>query len=260
MAITFGVATTAGTTSAQGRTGNGTFTVTLPTGWAIGQLAIIVLYSDQGSGSISAGWDEITGSPWGSNTPKLQAFTRVLQSGDTAPTITISGSGTNIAHCAGMMTFNDVDPTTPVDVIGTASVGSGTPMTAGAINTAVDGAWAVGLCGRGDNENASGQSFGGSTTGVTERLDAGSSQGNDSQVSAYSKEITTAGTTGDGSATTSATDPWVSVLISLKPYVAPLRSKVKISGTFASKPSKVKLSGTFAIKPMKVKVGGTFVT
>jgi hypothetical protein len=73
------------------------------------------------------------------------------------------------------------------------------------------------LCGRGDNEAASGQSFGGSTTGVTEYADAGTTSGNDSEVSAYGKRIDTSGSSsGNGSATTSATDPWVSVLIEIK--------------------------------------------
>ncbi len=215
--ITFGQVSN----SAAGVTGNGSLYPPLPDGWSAGQLAIAIVYSDQGSGSISSGWNEVSGSPWGGGTEKLQAFWRVLQSGDSTPTVTISGSTTGASHCAGIMTFNDVDGTTPVDVVGTASNGTGTPMTAGSINTLIDGAWALGICGRGDKESASSQSFGGSTTGVTERLDRGTLAGNGSQVSAYTKEIATAGSTGNGSATTSATDPWVSVLLSLKPKNQP---------------------------------------
>jgi hypothetical protein len=176
-----------------------------------------LLYSDQGQGSTPAGWDQVSGSPWGSSTPKLQAFYRFLQAGDSNPVTTISGSGTNISHCAAIATFNGVNSTTPIEVVGAASAGTGTPMTAASIDTLTNLAWALGLCGRGDNESASGQSFGGSTTGVTERFDSGTSAGADSQVSLYSKEISPAGATGQGSAVTSATDPWVSVIIALKP-------------------------------------------
>lgn len=215
--ISFGVATTKGTTAGFGRTGNGNITATLPTGWSAGQLAILVLYSDQGSGSTPTDWTQVSGSPWGSSTPKLQAFYRFLQSGDSNPVTTISGSATNMSHVAAIATYNDVNTSTPIEVVGTASAGTGTPMTAGSIDTLTDGAWVLGLCGRGDNENASGQTFGGSATGVAERFDSGTSSGNDSQVSLYDKTIASYGATGNGSATTSTTDPWVSVLIALKP-------------------------------------------
>lgn len=217
MAISFGVATAAGTSTAQGIGGNGSFTVTIPTGWSAGQLGIIVCYLDQGTASINNSWNTVSGAPWGSSTPKLYAFYKFLQSNETAPTITISGSTGTLASCAAMMTFNGVSNSNPIEVVGTASSGTGTPMTAAGITTLSKNSWALGLCGRGDNESASGQSFGGSTTGVTERLDAGSAQGDDSQVSAYSKLIVSPGATGNGSATTSATDPWVSVIIALKP-------------------------------------------
>ena len=222
MAITFGVATTAGTTSGFGRGGNGTFTVTLPTSWAAGQLCIILCYLDQGTATITTpatGWSVVSGAPWGSATPKLTAFYRFLVGGDGNPIITVAGSTGTLQAAAAAMTFNGVNTVTPIEVVGSASVGTGTPMTAGQINTLTNGAWVIGLCGRGDNETSSGQSFGGSTTGVTERLDAGNGVGDDGQVSAYSKEIASYGATGNGSATTSATDPWVSVLIALKPSV-----------------------------------------
>jgi hypothetical protein len=223
MAITFGVATAAGTTTGFGRGGDGTFTCTLPTSWAVGQLAILLVYLDQGTASITtpaSGWTEISGSPWGSGTPKLRAFYHFLITGDVDPVVTVSGSSGTLASGAAIATFNLVDTTTPIEVVGTASNGTGTPMTAAEISTLTDGAWVLGLCGRGDNEAASAQTFGGSATGVTERLDAGSSGGDDSQVSIYTKEITSYGATGGGSATTSATDPWVSVIIALKPSSA----------------------------------------
>jgi len=219
MPIGFGVATAAGVTSGFGRGGDGTLTITLPTDWRVDHFAILLVYLDQGTCSVTtpaSGWTEVSGSPWGSATPKLRAFYRFLQSGDVDPIITVAGSSGTLATGAAIATFVGVCRSTPIEVVGTASAGTGTPMTAAEITTLTNKAWALGLCGRGDNEAASAQSFGGSATGVTERLDAGSSGGDDSQVSMYSKEITTKGATGAGSATTSVTDPWVSVIIALR--------------------------------------------
>lgn len=215
--IVLGVATASGTDVAgTGRTGDGDLTLSLPTNWQPGQLAILLLYSDQGSGSQPTDWTQATGSPWGSGTPKLQAFYRFLQGGDANPTTTISGSGVNVSHVGAIATFGGVDPTTPIEAVGAASDGTGTPMTAAEITTLTAGAWALGLCGRGDNETTASQTFGGSGTGVSEIFDTGTSSGNDSQVSLYAKTITSPGLTGAGSATTSVTDPWVSVLLAIR--------------------------------------------
>jgi hypothetical protein len=218
-AISFGVATGSGTTAVTGKAGNGDLTVALPAGWIEGQCAIMVVYSDAGSGSVPTGWNEITGSPFGSATPKLQIFWRILITGDTNPITTISGSSGTLSSVGAIATYNSVHLTTPVEVIGTASVGTGTPMTAAQITTLTDGAWVLGICGRGDNDLSATETFGADATGVTERFDTGTSTGDDSEVVLYDKTIASKGLTGAGSAATSATDPWISVLISLKPRV-----------------------------------------
>jgi hypothetical protein len=180
---------------------------------------------DAGTAAITtpaSGWSVVSGAPWGSATPKLTCFYRFLQAGDGNPVITISGSSGTLESVAAAATFNGVDTSTPIEAVGTASAGTGTPITAGTINTLTDGAWALGLCGRGDNETFSTETFGGSATGVVEQLDAGEAAGgDDGQVCIYSKPIASYGATGNGSAASSSTDPWVSVLIALKPAVAP---------------------------------------
>lgn len=217
----FAYANTKGTLAADsaggggGRTGDGTLTCTFPTGFTAqaGYFAVMWVYNDQGDASTPTDWTEIAGSPFGTGTPKMCVFTKTLVGGESAPVTTISGSTTNASHCAQMVVFFNAQ----LGAIGTSSDGTGTPMTAGAITTTAHRSYVLGLCGRGDNENASGQTFGGSATGVTERADGGTGAGNDSQVSAYCKRIDTSGTSsGNGSATTSATDPWVSVLIEIK--------------------------------------------
>lgn len=219
MAITFGVATAAGVNAATGLGGNGNLTVPLPASWAVGQLAILLVWNEAGTASTPTNWTQITGSPWGTS-QTLHAFYKFLATSEPNPTTTISGDSTTTSHCGAIMTFNNVDPSTPVEVVGTAGTGTGTPMIAPTISTLTDGAWAVGLCGRGDNELSSAQTFGDSATGVTERLDAGTNVDDDSQVSAYSKEITSYGDVGHGDATTNVTDPYVTVIVALKPLVA----------------------------------------
>jgi hypothetical protein len=219
---TYVAATTKGTTAADaaggggGRTGNGTLTCTFPSGYTplAGHFAVMILYNDQGSGSVPTNWSQVTGSPFGAGTEKLQIFTKLLVGGESDPVTTISGSGTGISHCANMVIYSGVGS---VGAIGSPSNGTGTPMTAGAITTTDSNSIVLFCCGRGDNENASAQTFGGSSTGVTERLDGGTATGNDSQVSMADKTFASSGSSsGAGSATTSITDPWVSVQIELK--------------------------------------------
>lgn len=214
---TFNTATPKGTTAGDGRTGDGALTINWPDWYRplYGHFALIILYSDQGSGSVPTDWSEVTGSPFGAGTEKLQLFYKVLTGSESTPSTTISGSALNMSHCANMAIYTGVGS---IGAIGTASNGTGTPMTAGAITTTTDNSIVCACSGRGDNENASGQTFGGSSTGVTEQCDAGTGSGNDSQVSMADLVIATSGSSsGNASATTSATDPWVSVIIELLP-------------------------------------------
>lgn len=212
----FVVGTGKGTTAGDGRDGNGAITINWPSGYSplAGDFAVILLYSDAGSGSVPTDFSEVSGSPFGSGTPKLQIFHKSLAGGESAPSTTISGSASLNSHVANMAIYRGSGA---IGAVGTASDGTGTPMTAGAVTTTDDNSIVLFCCGRGDNENSSGQTFGGSSTGVAERLDAGTSAGNDSQVSMADKFFATSGTSsGSGSATTSATDPWVAVQIELK--------------------------------------------
>jgi hypothetical protein len=215
------VGATKGTTAANSdggsRSGDGAVSITFPATYPYklkGDFAVILLYSDQGSGSVPTDWAEVTGSPFGAGTEKIQVFYKVLAGGDSDPSTTISGSAANMSVCAQMMIFQGCK----IGAIGSPSNGTGSPMTASAINTTADNSIVLFLCGRGDNESSSGQTFGGSTTGVVEILDGGTDAGNDSQVSCAYKKFPTSGTTsGAGASTTSATDPWVGVMVELIP-------------------------------------------
>lgn len=220
---TYSTGNTAGTTAADsaggggGRTGNGDLTCSWPSSYTptAGHFALMIVYSDQGTMSTPANWSQVTGSPFGSGTEKLAIFYKLLAGGESAPVTTIAGSGTNISHVAQMAIYTGVGS---IGAVGTASAGTGTPMTCGGVTTTANGSIVCMCCGRGDNETAGSQTFNASATGVTERLDGGTASGNDSQVSMADKSYPTSGTaTGNGSSTTSVTDPWVAVMVELKP-------------------------------------------
>lgn len=209
-------AETATTTAAPGANGNATITGAFPAGYSVvpGDFALWVAYLDAGTLGTPSGWANITGSPFGSG-PRLYIFTRTLVSGDSAPSASVSGAAAGDSSTASMIVFNGIGS---VGAIGTATAGTGTPMTAAAITTTANNSIVLGVAGRGDNENSSGQTFGASATGVREILDAGTNVGNDSQTSCAMKSFPTSGTSsGSFSATTSITDPFVCVQVELLP-------------------------------------------
>lgn len=218
--IAFQSATASGTTSSVSLGGNGDLVIPVPAGCLWPAMGFLLVYMDQGAASIPTGWNRWpSGAPWGSATPKLDLFWKVLTHLDVGASVTttISGSSGTLCSVGGIFSFTGVDEASPADSTGTATAGTGTPNTNGGTTTVAANAMAVGLAGRGDNEAYSGETINASATGVTERLDTGKDTGDDAQVCAYSKVIASPGATGNGSATTSATDPYVSVMISLKP-------------------------------------------
>ena len=219
MAISFVSGTTKTETAAPGRTGDGTFTATLSS-WSAGDLAVLILYNDQGSGAITTpatGWTQLTGSPFGTGTEKLQIFYRFMQAGDSSPTITISGSGTNISHCCNCAVYSGVDTSDTFHKIGTANQGTSATVTANGVTTTVDNCMLLFASGLGDNHSHSGQTINSSATGVTEQLDGGTNAGSDSQVQMCDKLIASAGATGNGSATAAGSDPFVAIIVALRP-------------------------------------------
>ncbi len=214
----FSSGTTIGTATAGGRAGDGTFAVTFFTPPTLGQFGIIICYLDAGTASINSPgspaqvWNLVTGAPWGSSAPKLYIWTRVMVGGETEPTITIAGSAGTDSIVENTAFYDGIGS---VVTIGAATTGTGTPSTAAQITGAAVGNIILGIIGRGDNEAASGQTFGGSSTGVNERLDGGTAAGNDSQISMADKTLTATGATGGFSATTAATDPYIGIILEL---------------------------------------------
>ena len=205
-------ATAKSTTTAPGRDGNGDLVCTLPATPTTGQFGVLIVYQDAGSCTTPSGWDLVSGAPWGSNTPKLRVFTRVMKTGDTSPTVTISGASSGDSSVANVLLYDGLGS---VVTVGAATSSTGSPSTAAEITGAAVGNIILGIIGRGDNENASGQTFGGSSTGVTEAADGGTNAGNDSQISVAQKTLTSTGATGGLSVTTVATDPYIGIILEL---------------------------------------------
>lgn len=204
--------------------GSGTFNVIVPSGCAAGQLALCLVYADSGTISGSGDWTQVTGSPWGDGAlPRLASFYKILADSLDTCAITIAGSGSGAASTGAMAVYSGVDATTSIEVIGSGSIGTGTPMTATSINVVTAGSWVLGLAGRGDNEACESESIGGVV--ATERLEYGTVLGSDAMVNLYDLTMESSGASGAGTSATSTGDPWVSVLIALKPQGAAVNTK-----------------------------------
>ncbi len=89
-------------TPTSGNTAAGTsnsLPTSLPSGWAAGDVAVLVGHVSGGSLNMStpAGWTSLPGVSWPvteSGSSRMYAWSRVLQSGDSAPTIAINGAMT----------------------------------------------------------------------------------------------------------------------------------------------------------------------
>lgn len=223
-AIAYVTGTATSLVNAPGGTGNNTFNVIVPAGCAAGQLAVVLAYSDSGTIAGSADFTQATGSPWGTGAlPRVALYYKILTAAVDTCAITITGTATGSSSVGAVAVYSGIDPTTPVEVIGSGSIGTGTPMTALTINTASANSWALGLAGRGDNEACANESIGGIV--ATERLECGTNAGDDALVNLYDLAQGAAAATGAGKSATSVTDPWVSLLIAIKPYVSTIDTK-----------------------------------
>lgn len=182
------------------------FTVTLPSGWSAGQFAIMFICDRSNSGTTPTysvtGWTQV-GSTLVSGTQLYAAvFYRFLQSGDSAPTVTITNhtAGRNVG--AFVSTYSNINTTTPLDVThGTATASSATSINAPSVTTVNDNSMIVRFwCAQG-LINMSVNTSGGDTayvSGTTQQLD-GPSSGNCTNAAAY-KLQTAAGASGTVSA------------------------------------------------------------
>jgi hypothetical protein len=197
--------------------------VSLPGGWAPGDFAVMWGYCDQYTSSNTIetanpdGWTEFAALD--SAAAFLRCWWRFLQAGDTNPTIDVGGSGSwgTESSAGAILLYRNIDPLTPLDgVAPVINAGTGSPITTAGVTTQTQNAIVLTLSGRGDDEAHSGQSYGGSSADVYERLDAGTTAGDDSQLCAWEKTLVSPGASGTASATTSASDPYIAVTFALR--------------------------------------------
>ena len=200
------------------RSGNGTFTPGLPASFAAGDFAIAFAYGDSGLMAASAGWTAVSGSPFsGPGNEKVYLWYRWLLGGDVGPTITVTSTGGATHEYMGrVFTFSGVDTTTPFDAIGTSNSGTSATQTNGGVTTTHD-ALLVALTGIGvSTSRLTTGSFGGSTSGVSARLDSASATGDGACQQAYTKAQATPGASGSFSEQTNASGPYVSLTFALR--------------------------------------------
>ena len=107
------------------------FTAVLPTGWVAGQLAIMQVASGTSAPSTPPGWTAF-GSTLSADAGTSALFWRILQSGDSGPTISTGTNRIAIIWTFEVGTFN---PATPVVQIATYSSGAGLTSTFGVPNS-----------------------------------------------------------------------------------------------------------------------------
>ena len=204
------------------RAGNGTFSPGLPASFAAGDFAVLFTYGDSGTQTVSSGWTALTGSPFaGPGNEKVYVWYRVMQAGDSAPTVTVASTdGASHEYMGRVFTFSGVDTGNPIDAIGTSNSGTSATQTNGGVTTTTPSALLVALTGIGvSTSRLTTGSFGGSTTGVSARLDSASALGDGACQQAYTKSQSTAGASGSFSEQTNASGPYASLTIALRSVV-----------------------------------------
>jgi hypothetical protein len=92
----------------------------LPTGWAAGHACVLVAhYYANGVAEIQtpSGWTPVASATASTTYGELEVFYRVMQAGDSDPTLTVSPA-TSDKFSARVWCFSGVDTTTPIDVSG----------------------------------------------------------------------------------------------------------------------------------------------
>jgi len=213
-----------GTATSASSTGS-SITISKPSGVAAGNIMIanIALYCQGGGNSCNAfpatslsGWTQITAQPGGNGRSYAAVLYKVAGASEgSSYTFLLSGNASTAEGA--IVAFSGLDPTTPVDVVGTMSVSSGTSasVSAASITTLTTNA-AVIMFGQSTH---AGPTWSGWTTatspGALTEIYDNQSSGGASVGAAWALKPTT-GATGAGSATLSAADYNGRILIALR--------------------------------------------
>lgn len=206
-------------TSTQSSTNVTSLSLTKPTGTVAGDVMIAVVgvdAVDTTTTMASTGWTRILHSNNGSSVT-VDSFYKVATASEGA-SYSFSWTGSSRA-AGGITTYLGVDNSTPLDVTGTNNTGSGSSVTANAVTTVSANAQVVGVFAI----DATATQTYTAPTGMTKRIDVGSATGTPTNVSVSLADViqTSAGTTGNKSATASGTGTWAAHLFALKAATAP---------------------------------------
>jgi hypothetical protein len=213
------------------RAGDGTFAPTgTPNTINVGDLEILTSWADDGTHAITtaggSAWAAVTGSPFaGPGSEKLYVWWRVAQSGDTLPTLTVSGSTvTTSSHLVEHMQYaqGSFDPANPIDAVSAGASGT-TPTTSSTgtiptLTTTVDKARVLSIVGRGSLTSIGSITQTGST--YQSLLAQSTTLGNDSRITLQEAPRATAGVVPAGTVAlgSGTADPWISVALAVRPY------------------------------------------
>lgn len=204
----------------------------LPSGWQADDLAVLVVVGRPISDSTTApgpasGWDQraFRWFDWPGSTVDLAVvvWTRKLQSGDTAPDITLSGGwddGGSAVGAASIAVYRGVDTTTPMDAtpVTGESGSTQTTWTPPSITTATADAWVLSIVGSGDNNELTLNTANGFTTRMS-GPDYDTTTGGDVAAGLADYELSTAGAATMPVWEQAAVGPdyWVGATLALRP-------------------------------------------
>jgi len=209
-------------TATTATTGTTTLVINKPTGVVVGDVLIAVISQVGNNTTITSpsGWVLIDGRSLAGSTLRFGAvYYKIAVSSDlTATNYTFTG-GTNTNSLSGVIAaFSGVDNTTPFDATnGTITVGNSATVTAAATTTTTANAAVIMLGMEGGSDNLTWSNW--TTTSPGNLTEIGEAKRNSTSAGIAWATKATAGSTGGGSATLSASERNGGLLIALRAYI-----------------------------------------
>ncbi len=205
----------------------------IPGGTLANDFAVLIVAgrpTDTSEPTVPAGWTFRSSSlrEVGANDLKLMTFYRVLQGGDTNPSITLPGTWTAGGMSGQIAVWRGVDTTTPFDLADvTGNAAANNTLTPPPITTVTNGAWAVSAVASGDDNNLNVNP----ANGFTARMfgaNYDTAVGVDHAIGLADLYQPSAGlvTMPGWEQNSSGGDPWVSITFALRPATPPATNLV----------------------------------
>lgn len=200
----------------------------LPTGWQPGDEAILATVVSQFGGGTTytasdpLGWTSLgevyaTGFA-NSRAPRVRLARRRLQTGDTAPLVQMTGGsgGTVGSHILVAAIFAVSSAADAAPTLSSGSIGDTASVSATGVTTPAANCLVVAVAGTGDDNTISAHACT-DPSSLSEALDNVTTTGGDAAISIAHATRTTAGATGNYTATYAAADPWGAFVLAFAP-------------------------------------------